>query len=244
MFYLEQSHQNLEGSIFLYQLRRESVSYDNFRHGDNSGDIMEPENKLWIKKFKEGFSMKATKKLTALLLAGVLAAGVALPQAPAEAADIQPLPFTTYVNGSVVTINNSLLYGGHTYVQLRELANVTNMGIDFVQTGESTMQPGGGLPEGISIDQPTFVYVKEDVQDWSGDGLVMLDEAVDITTLFSRYQTRVGDFDYAFDSMAGTFNVPDGKLPIHVVQWQGKTYVSVDDFRDTIQPYLVDMCMQ
>ena len=94
------------------------------------------------------------------------------------------------MNGSVVTINNSLLYGGHTYVQLRELANVTNMGIDFVQTGESTMQPGGGLPEGISIDQPTFVYVKEDVQDWSGDGLVMLDEAVDITTLWSRYQTR------------------------------------------------------
>ena len=193
--------------------------------------------------------MKVTKKLTALLLAGVLAAGVSLPQAPAEAADIQPLPFTTYVNGSVVTINNSLLYGGHTYVQLHELANVTNMGIDFVQSGESTMQPGGGLPAGISIDQPTFVYVKDDVQDWSGDGLVMLDKAVDITTLFSRYQTREGDFDYAFDSLAGTFNVPDGKggskaLPIHVVHWQGKTYMSVDDFRDTVQPYLVDMCMQ
>ena len=193
--------------------------------------------------------MKATKKLTSLLLAGVLAVGLAVPATQADAANIQPLPFTTYVNGSVVTINNSLLYGGHTYVQLRELANVTNMGIDFVQTGESTMQPGGGLPEGISIDQPTFVYVKEDVQDWSGDGLVMLDKAVDITTLFSRYQTRVGDFDYAFDAMAGTFNVPDGNggskaLPIHVVQWQGKTYVSVDDFRDTIQPYLVDMCMQ
>lgn len=188
--------------------------------------------------------MKATKKLTSLLLAGVLAVGLAVPATQADAANIQPLPFTTYVNGSVVTINNSLLYGGHTYVQLRELANVTNMGIDFVQTGESTMQPGGGLPEGISIDQPTFVYVKEDVQDWSGDGIVMLDEAVDITTLWSRYQTRAGDFDYAFDAMAGTFNVPDGKLPIHVVQWQGKTYVSVDDFRDTIQPYLVDMCMQ
>ena len=77
----------------------------------------------------------------------------------------------------------------------------------------------------------------------------MLDEAVDITTLFSRYQTRVGDFDYAFDATAGTFNVPDGNggnkaLPIHVVHWQGKTYMSVDDFRDTIQPYLVDMCMQ
>lgn len=188
--------------------------------------------------------MKVTKKLTALLLAGVLAAGVALPQAPAEAADIQPLPFTTYVNGSVMTINNSLLYGGHTYVQLRELANVTNMGIDFVQSGESTMQPGGGLPAGISIDQPTFVYVRDDVQDWSGDGLVMLDKAVDITTLWNRYQTREGDFDYAFDAIVGTFNVPDGKLPLHVVQWQGKTYVSVDDFRDTIQPYLVDMCMQ
>lgn len=190
--------------------------------------------------------MKATKKLTSLLLAGVLAVGLAVPATQADAANIQPLPFTTYVNGSVVTINNSLLYGGHTYVQLRELANVTNMGIDFVQSGESTIQPGGGLPVGISIDQPTFVYVKDDVQDWSGDGLVMLDKAVDITTLFSRYQASDG-YDYAFDGQA--IVVPDGeggtdRIPLHVIASYGKHYVSVDDFRDTIQPYLVDMCMQ
>lgn len=190
--------------------------------------------------------MKATKKLTSLLLAGVLAVGLAVPATQADAANIQPLPFTTYVNGSVVTINNSLLYGGHTYVQLRELANVTNMGIDFVQSGESTIQPGGGLPVGISIDQPTFVYVKEDVQDWSGDGLVMLDKAVDITTLFSRYQVRDG-YDYAFDGQS--IVVPDGnggtdRIALHVIASYGKHYVSVDDFRDTIQPYLVDMCMQ
>ena len=193
--------------------------------------------------------MKRTKKLTSLLLAGVLAVGVAVPATKAQAADIQPLPFPTYVNGSQVTINNSLLYGGHTYVQLRELASVTNMDVDFVAMDHSpSAGPGGGLPNGISIDQPTFVYVKNDVQDWSSGSLDMLDKAVDITTLWSRYQTRDGDFDYAFDLM-GNIIVPDGKgdkekIPLHVIQSKGKIYVSVGDFRDKIQPYLVDMCMQ
>lgn len=57
--------------------------------------------------------MKATKKLTSLLLAGVLAVGLAVPATQADAANIQPLPFTTYVNGSVVTINNSQIGRAH-----------------------------------------------------------------------------------------------------------------------------------
>ena len=188
---------------------------------------------------------RVSKKLMTMVICGALLA----PAVQAQAADIQPLPFPTYVNGSQVTINNSLLYGGHTYVQLRELASVTNMDVDFVAMDHSpSAGPGGGLPNGISIDQPTFVYVKDDVQDWSSGSLDMLDKAVDITTLWSRYQTRDGDFDYAFDLM-GNIIVPDGKgdkekIPLHVIQSKGKIYVSVDEFRDKIQPYLVDMCMQ
>lgn len=194
--------------------------------------------------------MKEKNKLKALLLAGLMVAGSVIPTTQADAADIQPLPFPTYVNDSQVVINNSLLYGGHTYVQLRELANVTNMGIDFVGTdGSVTGGPGGGLPVGISIDQPTFVYVKEDVQDWSSGSLTMVDQAVDITTLWSRYQMREGDFDYAFDAFRAALIVTDGEgaekeIPLDVIQSRGKTYVSVDEFRDKIQPYLVDMCMQ
>ena len=193
--------------------------------------------------------MKRTKKLTALLLAGVLAVGVAAPVTKAQAADIQPLPFPTYVNGSQVTINNSLLYGGHTYVQLRELASVTNMDVDFVAMDHSTTAgPGGGLPNGISINQPTFVYVKNDVQDWTGDELNMVDKAVNIHTLFLKYLDREGKLDYRFDGN-GNLIVPDGDggekvIPVHVFNSYGNYYVSVDEFRDKIQPYLVDMCMQ
>ena len=187
------------------------------------------------------------KRITAMVLAAVMAAGALVPATQAKAADIQPLPFNTYVNGSQVVINNSLLYGGHTYVQLRELANVTNMGIDFVADHQMS-GPGGGLPVGISIDQPTFVYVKDDVNDWNHvyDGGLM--QGVDITTLYARYQARDG-YDYAFGGN-DTIIVPDkdgeGSVttPLRIIYSNGKVYVSVDEFRDKIQPYLVDMCMQ
>ena len=191
--------------------------------------------------------MKRTKKLTSLLLAGVLAVGLAAPAGQAQAADIQPLPFPTYINGSQVTINNSLLYGGHTYVQLRELANVTNMGVDFNSADNPMLPvPGGSLPVGISIDQPTFVYVKDNVQDWSSGSAVILDKAVDITTLYSRYQSSDG-YRYGFDGQ--NLVVPNGKggsdrIQLHVIASYGKYYVSVGDFRDKVQPYLIDMCMQ
>lgn len=197
--------------------------------------------------------MKSSKKLTSLVLAGALALGVALPAGAgaAQAATIQPLPFTTYVNDSQVTINNSLLYGGHTYVQLRELANVTNMGIDYVGPNDSpTAGPGGGLPNGISIDQPTFVYVKDNVEDWSNvTDMTVVDKAADITTLWGRYQENEGNYKYFFSGRTNSLNVPDGnggikKISLHIIQSRGKTYVSVDEFRDKVQPYLIDMCMQ
>ncbi|MEE0435998.1 MAG: hypothetical protein UDB11_11475 [Peptococcaceae bacterium] len=188
------------------------------------------------------------KRITAMVLAAVMAAGALVPATQAKAAEIQPLPFNTYVNGSQVIINNSLLYGGHTYVQLRELANVTNMGIDFVNE-ESMAGPGGGLPKGISIDQPTFVYVKDDVNDWNHlyEGGLM--QGVDITTLYARYQANDG-YAYGFTLDEKHLQVPaengEGSetIPVRIISSNGKKYVSVDEFRDKIQPYLVDMCMQ
>lgn len=190
--------------------------------------------------------MKKKNRLTAVVLAALMGIGAFLPAAKADAADIQPLPFPTYVNGSQVVINNALLYGGHTYVQLRELAGVTNMGIEFVS--EPSLEPGGGLPQGISIDQPTFVYVKDGVQDWGnvyGGGTF---KGVDITTLHNRYMDHEGNLAYHFNG-SDDLVVPDGEggsktIDLHIVNSYGKVYVSVDEFRDKIQPYLVDMCMQ
>lgn len=56
--------------------------------------------------------MKKKNRLMAVVLAALMGIGTVLPAAEAEAADIQPLPFPTYVNGSQVVINNALLYGG------------------------------------------------------------------------------------------------------------------------------------
>ena len=164
--------------------------------------------------------MTMKKRLTALALAAVVGLGAVAPVGAAEASPIQPLTFPTYVNGAPVKINNAITYGGHTYVQLRELSGITNMNIEFVPQGSHSMEPGGGLPEGISIDQPTFVYVKDQVHNWKGN------------------------FKYGFDLMAGTF-VADGKtIDIKILHSYGKDYMTVDDFREQIQPYLVDMCMQ
>lgn len=193
--------------------------------------------------------MNAKKHFTALALAVIIGIGALLPPGQvAQAAEIQPLPFQTYVNGSLVTINNSLLYGGHTYVQLRELANVSNMGIEFNDPNSPSLPtPGGSLPIGISIDQPTFVYTKDDVQDWSSGSCVILDKAVDITTLYSRYQANSGKYNYAFEG--NTLVVPNENggtktIDMHIISSYGKTYVSVDEFREKIQPYLIDICMQ
>lgn len=187
--------------------------------------------------------MKKKNRLMAVVLAALMGIGAVLPAAEAEAADIQPLPFPTYVNGSQVVINNALLYGGHTYVQLRELAGATNMDIEFVS--EPSTEPGGGLPVGISIDQPTFVYVKDDVYNWSGAmGSDKYFQGVDITTLFSRYNLREGNFTYGFDPIEGTFVADGQEVSIKTLTSNGKIYTTVDEFRDKIQPYLIDMCMQ
>ena len=77
--------------------------------------------------------MKMKKRLTALALAAVVGLGAVAPAGAAEASPIQPLTFPTYVNGAPVKINNAITYGGHTYVQLRELSGITNMDIDFVR---------------------------------------------------------------------------------------------------------------
>lgn len=69
-------------------------------------------------------------------------------------------------------------------------------------------------------------------------------QGVDITTLFSRYNLREGNFTYGFDPIDGTFVANGQEVSIKTLTSNGKIYTTVDEFRDKIQPYLVDMCMQ
>lgn len=185
---------------------------------------------------------KFTKKVLAFALCGALMMPVGA--MAGESSPIHPLTFPTYVNGAPVKINNAIIYDGYTYVQLRELSGITNMGIDFVPKGSHSMEPGGGLPEGISIDQPTFVYVKDQVHNWNGNmGSEKYFKGVDITTLMHRYNANKGNLNYYFD-LNGHFIANGKSIDIKILHSNGKDYMTVDDFREQIQPYLVDMCMQ
>ena len=145
--------------------------------------------------------MKMKKRLTALALAAVVGLGAVAPVGAAEASPIQPLTFPTYVNGAPVKINNAITYGGHTYVQLRELSGLTNMGSEKYFKG------------------------------------------VDITTLMHRYNANKGNLKYYFD-LNGHFIANGESIDIKILHSNGKDYMTVDDFREQVQPYLVDMCMQ
>ena len=145
--------------------------------------------------------MKMKKRLTALALAAVVGLGAVAPAGAAEASPIQPLTFPSYVNGAPVKINNAITYGGHTYVQLRELSGITNMGSEKYFKG------------------------------------------VDITTLMHRYNANKGNLNYYFD-LNGHFIANGKSIDIKILHSNGKDYMTVDDFREQVQPYLVDMCMQ
>jgi hypothetical protein len=200
--------------------------------------------------------MNKMKKCWSAVMALVMGASLLVPAAPAQAAEPQALPFPVYVNGAPVTIQNAILYNNFTYVQLRDLARVTNMGVDFNDPNMPYgVQPGGSLPIGINIDQPTFVYTKTNVPDWIFHKGATVDKAVDVTTIYTRYlvmgNNPTKDMKYYFhtDNDGKYFIARDQKgrtikKQVHVFNSMGRFYVDVDEFRSIIQPYLVDMCMQ
>lgn len=190
------------------------------------------------------------KKLLSLLLAAVFSVSALVPAAQADAAEIQPLPFNTYINGNLVTINNSLLFEGHTYVQLRELAKVSNMSVEFVDPANPGMSVGYMPPRGINIGQPTYVYVNKNVADWSSGTLVVHDKAVDITGVFGQFVDATGEKGYDYYFADGALHVPDGNGGEKVLELNtffsdnGRLCVTVDDYRNILQPYMLDLCMQ
>lgn len=195
--------------------------------------------------------MTIKKRIMAIALAAVVGLGAVAPVGAAEASPIQPLTYPTYVNGINVDLQNSITYGGHTYVKLRDIGAVANMGIYFRDPsfGNEMGGAGGGRLAGIHIDQPSFIYTRNNVTDWTtGGDPVKYDKCVDLTGVYEKYYDADHHKKLAYSFNDNTLTVPDGNgsktIEFIVFNYQGRKYVPVDEYRDKIQPYMVDICMQ
>ncbi|MDR1134749.1 MAG: copper amine oxidase N-terminal domain-containing protein [Clostridiales Family XIII bacterium] len=164
---------------------------------------------------------------------------------PAVAAESQTsaLGYPVYVNGNIVKLNKAIIKDGRTYVQLRELCAQMNVTVDWVDPAyHMSPIPGGTLPEGINLTNPTFAYTAEVTNYYDTAQKI---NCVEITGIYQKYQT--GDnLNYAFGD-EGLVVKTDGAeklIPLKYNPISGRMYLSVDEFREKVQPYLVDICMQ
>ncbi|MGN0711384.1 MAG: hypothetical protein ACI4LO_06450 [Anaerovoracaceae bacterium] len=189
---------------------------------------------------------KKNLKLLCSLVAACIGASapLACPNNYTEAvAATSALGFPVYVNGQAVQLENAIIVDGRTYVQLRELCGKVNVDVDWIDPRyHMAPSPGGNMLEGINLTAPTFVYTQTITK--ASDRANKF-EAVEITGLKSRY-TKDKGYKYYFDN--GNF-VNDSvevktETPVDIVHSNGRDYVSVEEFKEKIQPYLTDMCMQ
>lgn len=211
------------------------------------------------------------KKLISFSVIAMLLFGVALLAFPAKAAPVQPLSFNFFVNNVPIAASKSILYQGHTYVQLRELAPFINASIDFANDPNHMPLPGGRKPDGVHISIPTYIYVNKKVPLYDLELLKQLKElgkvkeskdgkffeGVDVTELYNKYcldyeQNKGKHLKYAFkydpEKRKEYLAINDGKTVkkeyfLSECSYE-RMYVPVQEFKDHIQPYLTDICMQ
>ena len=166
-----------------------------------------------------------------------------IPLANATELQRSTMGYPVYVNGENIMLNDAFIEDGRTYIQLRELCNKTNVTVDWVDSRyHMSPIPGGNLPDGINLTNPTFVYTKI-VTNYSD--LTQKIACVEITGIYHKYMTD-NNLKYSFGE-EGLVVKNDGTekiIPLKYNPWYGKMYLSIDEFREKVQPYLVDICMQ
>ena len=151
-----------------------------------------------------------------------------------------------YFNGKGIALTDTLVKDNKTYVQLRELCKKINVSVKWLNPRfHQAPIPGGGLPEGINLTNPTFVYTSKVTNFYETDKQIM---AVEITGIYETYQNQYYPYHFVDDEKFNGLVINTGgkkkQIPITFNPIAGRMYVSVDEFREKIQPYLVDICMQ
>ena len=170
---------------------------------------------------------------------------IGLQQISAKQEIVNPLAAPIYVNGNQITLTNSLVKDERTYVQLRELCEKINVSVEWVNPAHHYLPvPGGNLPGGINLDNPTFVYTREVTDYYQTDKKV---NCVDVTGLYQKYTENKG-YKYYFDTSTSEFCVvEEGKThrtELKLNPSDGRMYLKTDEFKKVVLPYLVDICMQ
>lgn len=183
------------------------------------------------------------RKLIPLLIALAIFFGLS-----SEFADRNPeqnasaFPFAIHVNGNPIGLADALVKDNKSYVSLRELCEKIGMTVEWVDPNHQQMpSPGGTFPAGINIINPSFLYTKE-IPTYDGTKKTVL--GVDITGIFMKYREGEG-YQYYFTRKS--FVVDTGKKQFFDLDYMPHNklmYVSVEEFKEKIQPYLIDICMQ
>src|SRR5665648_671340 len=182
--------------------------------------------------------------ITGALFSLVLCVIIISTMTVADATEVKTsdLGYQVYVNGEKVTLNESFIKDGRTYVQLRELCSQINVTVDWVDPKyHMSPIPGGSLPDGINLTNPTFVYTAE-VTDYYNT--IQKIPCVEITGIYQKYQAD-NNLNYAFsdEGLVVKENGTENVIPLKYNPNNGRMYLSVNEFREKVQPCLVDICM-
>ena len=154
------------------------------------------------------------------------------------------LSYPIYFNGEEIQLTEGYIIEGRTYIQLKEFCEKVNLQVDWIDPAvHQSFPPGGGLPEGLNLTNPTFIYSKSvNVIDGSGNKI----EGIEITGIYHKYSSTDTELMYSFDDEglvirdAGTIKV----IPISYNPNSGRIYVDKTEFKEKILPYLVEICEQ
>ena len=154
------------------------------------------------------------------------------------------LSYPIYFNGEEIQLTEGYIIEGRTYIQLKEFCEKVNIQVDWIDPAvHQSFPPGGGLPEGINLTNPTFIYSKSvNAIDGSGNKI----EGVEITGIYHKYSSIDTELMYSFDDEglvirdASTIKV----IPISYNPNSGRIYVDKTEFKEKILPYLVEIFEQ
>lgn len=154
------------------------------------------------------------------------------------------LSYPIYLNGEEIQLTEGYIIEGRTYIQLKEFCEKINLQVDWIDPAvHQSFPPGGGLPEGINLTNPTYIYSKSvNAIDGSGNKI----EGIEITGIYQKYRSTDAELIYSFDDEglvireAGSIKV----IPISYNPNSGRIYVDKMEFKEKILPYLVEICEQ